>query len=78
MINRSRGFMVRLRPRLSPKRRASKPGTSCASRKETWRIVYRIDQDAIVIEDVLSKKTAQTPKRIVGLCQKRLEEYDNA
>ena len=46
--------------------------------KETWRIVYRIDQDAIVIVEVFSKKTAQTPKRIVDLCQNRLKEYDNA
>ena len=46
--------------------------------KETWRIVYRIDQDAIVIVEVFSKKTARTPKRIVDLCQMRLKEYDNA
>ena len=46
--------------------------------KKTWRILYRIDQDAIVIVDVFSKKTAQTPKRIVDLCQNRLKEYDNA
>ena len=46
--------------------------------KETWRIVYRIDQDAIVIVEVFSKKTARTPKRIVDLCQKRLKEYDDA
>ncbi len=46
--------------------------------KDTWRIVYRIDHDAIVIVEVFSKKTAQTPKGTVDLCQKRLEEYDNA
>ena len=46
--------------------------------KETWRIVYRIDQDAIVIVEVFSKKTARTPKRIMDLCQNRLKEYDNA
>jgi phage-related protein len=45
---------------------------------ETWRMVYRIDPDAIVIVEVFSKKTSQTPKRIVELCQKRLKEYDNA
>jgi phage-related protein len=27
----------------------------------TWRIVYRIDPDAIVIAEVFAKKTAQTP-----------------
>ena len=46
--------------------------------EETWRIVYRNDQDAIVIAEVFSKKTARTPKRIVDLCQKRLKEYDDA
>jgi phage-related protein len=46
--------------------------------KTTWRIVYRIDQDAIVILEVFSKKTARTPKSIVDSCQKRLKEYDNA
>ncbi len=45
---------------------------------DTWRIVYRIDKDAIVIVEVFSKKAQQTPKRIVAVCQKRLKEYDNA
>ena len=44
----------------------------------TWRIVYRIDSDAIVIVEVFIKKSAKTLKRIVNLCQKRLKEYDNA
>ena len=46
--------------------------------KETWRIVYRIDEDATVIVEVFSKKTAKTPKQIMDLCQNRLKEYDNA
>ena len=46
--------------------------------KETWRIVYRIDEDAIVVVEVFSKKSAKTPKRIVDVCQKRLKEYDDA
>ena len=44
----------------------------------TWRIVYRIDTDAIVISEVFSKKTSQTPKRIIDICRKRLKEYDDA
>jgi len=28
-------------------------------RDQTWRIIYRIDEDAIVIADVFSKKTRQ-------------------
>jgi phage-related protein len=45
---------------------------------ETWRIVYRIDEDAIVIVELFRKKTQQTPKRLVATCQNRLKEYDNA
>src|SRR5439155_3303598 len=31
--------------------------------KKTWRILYRVDTDAIVIMEVFSKKTPRTPKR---------------
>jgi phage-related protein len=44
----------------------------------TWRIVYRTDPDAIVILEVFSKKTAQTPKRVIQACKRRLKEYDDA
>jgi phage-related protein len=44
----------------------------------TWRIVYRLDADAIVIADVFSKTTRATPKRIVADCQQRLRRYDAA
>jgi len=43
----------------------------------TWRIIYRIDADAIIILEVFSKKTTQTPKRIIEICKKRLKDYDN-
>jgi len=43
----------------------------------SWRIVYRIDADAIVLLTVFDKKTSKTPKRIITLCKKRLKEYDN-
>ena len=45
---------------------------------QTWRIIYRIDEDAIVIADVFAKKTPQTPNSVIKTCQKRLKEYDNA
>jgi phage-related protein len=44
----------------------------------TWRIVYRVDPDAIVIAEVFAKKTNQTPAAVIGACQKRLKEYDDA
>jgi len=43
----------------------------------TWRIIYRIDSDAIVILDVFNKKTQQTPKAVIDVCKKRIKEYDN-
>jgi phage-related protein len=44
----------------------------------TWRIVYRIDSDAIVIAEVFSKKTQQTPKQVIDVSRRRLKEYDHA
>ena len=44
----------------------------------TWRIIYRIDSDAIVILEVFSKKSRTTPKAIIDVCRKRLWEYDHA
>ena len=44
--------------------------------EHTWRIIYRIDTDAIVIAHVFSKKTATTPKTVIETCQKRLKTYD--
>jgi phage-related protein len=41
-----------------------------------WRILYRIDPEAIVVVHWFSKRTQQTPGRVVDLCRKRLEEYD--
>jgi phage-related protein len=42
----------------------------------TWRIVYRLDSDAIVIVDVFGKKTSATPNTIIESCQKRIRQYD--
>ena len=47
-------------------------------RDATWRIVYRIDRDAIVIADVFSKKTRQIPPTVLARCQRRLRDYDAA
>ncbi len=43
----------------------------------TWRIIYRTDNDAIIILEVFNKKTQQTPKKIIDVCKKRIKEYDN-
>jgi phage-related protein len=44
----------------------------------TWRLVYRIDTDAILILAVFAKKTEKTPDEIVRTCRKRLRDYDDA
>ena len=44
----------------------------------TWRIIYRVDPDALVILEVFSKKTTQTPRAVIENCRRRLKEYDNA
>ena len=44
----------------------------------TWRIVYRLDADAIVIADVFPKTTRATPRRVIEECQRRLSAYDRA
>jgi phage-related protein len=43
-----------------------------------WRLVYRIDTDAIVIAEVFAKKSAKTPKAVLETCRRRLKEYDHA
>ena len=43
---------------------------------KTWRIIYRVDPDAIVICDVFEKKTNRTPKRNISVSQQRLKRYD--
>ena len=42
----------------------------------TWRIVYRIDADAIVVAEVFAKKTQATPKAVIAASQRRLRTYD--
>lgn len=49
-----------------------------ADEDATWRVVYRIDADAIVIGEVFSKKTTQTPKKVIETCKRRFKDYDDA
>lgn len=35
-----------------------------------WRIIYRVDNDAIVIAEVFNKKTEQTPQKVTDICKK--------
>jgi phage-related protein len=44
---------------------------------KTWRIFYRIDSDAIVIADVIDKKTSKTTKKVIENCKSRFRKYDD-
>jgi phage-related protein len=41
----------------------------------TWRIVYFIDSEAIVILEVFAKTTNQTPLSVLEVCKARLKLY---
>ena len=42
-----------------------------------WRIVYRIDEGAIIILHVFEKKTQTTPQSVIDTCKRRLALYDS-
>jgi phage-related protein len=82
------GFLLRLLQRgekLSMPHSRSMPsiGPRCHELRipdedSTWRVIYRIDDDAIVIAEVFSKKTRATPRPVIRACKKRFKEYDDA
>ena len=45
-------------------------------KNRTWRVVYRIDADAIVLLEVFDKTTNRTPNQIIDNCKKRIGYYD--
>ena len=47
-----------------------------ADERVTWRIIYRLDADAVVILEVFCKKSRKTPKAIIEACRTRLKRYD--
>lgn len=57
-------------------------GTHChelriVDARSIWRIVYRIDGDAVLILEVFSKKTRKTPQNVINVCKKRIRDYDS-
>jgi phage-related protein len=54
--------------------RVHEPGIT--DRDVTWRIIYRMDPDAIIIGEVFSKKSKVTPKKIIQTCKDRYKGYD--
>ncbi len=45
--------------------------------RKIWRIMYRIDDDAILVLDVFNKTTSKTPKTVIDVCKARMKVYDN-
>jgi len=45
--------------------------------QHNWRIIYRVDLDAVLVLDVYAKKTKKIPENVIDRCKKRLKEYDD-
>ena len=43
--------------------------------KVSWRIVYHIAADAVVILDVFKKQTETTPLAVINACKQRLADF---
>jgi phage-related protein len=43
---------------------------------QNWRIIYQINDDAILIVEIFNKTTRTTPDRVIENCKKRLNKYD--
>ena len=41
-----------------------------------WRVIYRVDADAVVLLEVFAKKTGKTPAAVIRACKARLKRYD--
>lgn len=51
-------------------------GLRVVDRSANWRVIYRLDVDAIVVVAVFDKKTRETPLSVIELCRHRLADYD--
>ncbi len=79
------GFLLRRLQRgellaLPQSRQMPSIGAKChelrvTDREQTWRIMYYVGSDAVVILDVFSKKTEATPPSVLDTCRKRLATY---
>jgi phage-related protein len=43
-----------------------------------WRVIYRIDVDAIQVGEVFNKTTRQTPVKVINDCRERFAKADQA
>ena len=83
---RETGFLLRMLQRgeklsMPQSRPMSSIGRRChelrvRDQDKTWRILYRVVDDAILILQVFSKKTERTPQTVVDTCKELLSRYD--
>lgn len=45
---------------------------------KTWRVIYRVDEDAILILEVFEKKTSRMPQNVIRTCRQRLKHYEES
>jgi phage-related protein len=45
--------------------------------EHNWRIIYRVDSDAVLILEVYSKKTRKIPNEVIARCKQRIKQYDS-
>ena len=45
--------------------------------EHNWRIMYRVDTDAILVLEVYSKKSRKIPDEVIERCKQRLKQYDS-
>jgi phage-related protein len=41
-----------------------------------WRVVYRIEPDAVLVLEVFNKTTRATPRHVIETCRWRIKRYD--
>jgi phage-related protein len=56
-------------------------GPRCGSirvrdRQQNWRIIYRVDHDAVLVIEVYAKRTRKVPAHVIERCRRRLRHYD--
>lgn len=57
-------------------RRVSELRVTDGAGNSEWRVIYRIDEDAVVIAAIFSKKARATPSQWIETSQARLRRYD--
>ena len=43
---------------------------------KSWRLVFRVDADAVLILEVFLKKSRRTPLAVLQVCADRMRRYD--